>query len=61
MNNKPAKKLTLKKSTVTLLSEKELNKVQGGSLISIIYATGGCVSLGCATDFTRPRTIVIHP
>jgi bacteriocin-like protein len=56
MNKKPAKKLTLKKSTVTLLSEKELNKVEGGSLsISIMV-----VSAGCATDFTRPiiKTIV---
>ena len=45
MDQKPLRKLSLKKKTITKLTESEAQSVNGGSW----YATGVC-----ATDFTRP-------
>jgi hypothetical protein len=52
MEKKPIRKLELKKKTVSRLSQ---NQVQygGDSWTTIIYQTGGCVTNGCMTDFTR--------
>jgi Fe-S cluster assembly iron-binding protein IscA len=62
MQQKQVKKLELKKKTITRLSENQNRQVEGGSIISIIVVTGGCVSAGCATDFTRvTRTIFTGP
>ena len=59
MQQKPVRKLELKKKTISRLSQ---NQVQFGadSWTTIIYQTGGCVTQGCGSDFTRvTRTIVL--
>ena len=52
MEKKPIRKLELKKKTVSRLSQNQLH-YGGDSWTTIIYQTGGCVTNGCATDFTR--------
>jgi hypothetical protein len=59
MEQKPVRKLNLGKKTITRLNENESKIAQGGTFGSIIYATGGCITRGCGSDFTRPGTIII--
>lgn len=68
MKQKSIKKLDLKKKTITQLDKQGSMAVQGGTGIcatgvcyisAICYVTAacatlGCVTRGCATDFTRP-------
>jgi hypothetical protein len=59
MKQTHVRKLNLGKKTIARLNENETKSAQGGSIVSIIYVTGGCVSRGCATDFTRPSSIIV--
>ncbi|MBL7726920.1 MAG: class I lanthipeptide [Dinghuibacter sp.] len=59
MKQKPAKKLELRKKTISTLNVQEAKAAQGGTFGSIIYVSAGCVSANCGSDFTRPGTIII--
>jgi hypothetical protein len=65
MQQKPVKKLSLNKKTVTRLNELQTKQLEGGSLYTttiIIVASAGCVTNGCMTDFTRTiRTTISQP
>ncbi|MCX6317706.1 MAG: hypothetical protein NTW29_10465 [Bacteroidetes bacterium] len=52
MNNRPVRKLELKKKTVSRLTQGQV-QANGDSWTTIIYQTAGCITRGCATDFTR--------
>jgi hypothetical protein len=52
MEKKPARKLELKKKTVSRLTPGQA-QANGDSWTTIIYQTAGCVTGGCMTDITR--------
>lgn len=68
MEQKPVRKLSLKKKTITRLSETEAQNVNGGSIYysgvcatdftrifqTLACATVACVTAACGSDFTRP-------
>lgn len=57
MQKKPARKLDLKKKTISQLSPAQ-SQSNADSWTTIIYQTGGCVTNGCGSDFTRTISIV---
>lgn len=59
MKQKTVKKLALRKKAIVTLNVQEAKAAQGGTFGSIIYVSAGCVSAGCGSDFTRPKTIFI--
>jgi hypothetical protein len=52
MQKKPIRKLDLKKKTITRLGQNQ-TQANADSWTTIIYQTGGCVTNGCGSDFTR--------
>ncbi len=57
MGKKPVRKLELKKKTISRLSPSQ-SQANDDSWTTVIYQTAGCVTRGCATDFTRTISIV---
>ena len=60
MQQKPFRKLDLKKKTISKLSQQGTQNYGGDSWTTIIYQTAGCLTRGCATDITR-TSISINP
>ncbi|MBK6829056.1 MAG: hypothetical protein IPP99_11135 [Chitinophagaceae bacterium] len=52
MEKKPMRKLDLKKKTISRLSQQS-TQMNNDSWTTIIYQTGGCITQGCGSDFTR--------
>ncbi len=57
LQKKPVRKLELKKKTISRLSPNQ-SQANDDSWTTIIYQTGGCVTRGCGSDFTRTISIV---
>lgn len=55
---KPVRKLELKKKTISRLTTGQ-SQANGDSWTTIIYQTGGCVTNGCGSDFTRTSISII--
>ncbi|MCX6317707.1 MAG: hypothetical protein NTW29_10470 [Bacteroidetes bacterium] len=58
LQKKPVRKLDLKKKTISRLTQGQ-TQANGDSWTSIIYQTGGCVTNGCGSDFTRTSISII--